>query len=102
MEDWIEWIIVIGGAALMFIFSHFSYEAHKRYLMWAAGLAGIGLMIWLKGAEYMWTWLLALGWLGVLVWLDRRLQMPAPPEETPSDTASDDSASDGRVGSRRY
>jgi hypothetical protein len=85
MSDFAEWLIVIGGAALMFCVTHISLKTHKRYILWGVGLAGIGLMVWFKGATYMWTWLLAACWLGVLAWLDRRVTAP---DEAPAVAAN--------------
>jgi hypothetical protein len=80
MDEVWEWLLIGMALAFLIAVEHFSYRSHKRQLMWVVGFAGITMMVWFKGAQYLWTWMLALVWLGVLFWLDHRLVVAeAPP-----------------------
>ena len=79
MVDWLlhddlgQWVLIIGGLGVLIGGEHLAKQSGRRFWMWAAGLAGIAILIWFKGADHAWTWLLAAGWLGVLAYADRKL-----------------------------
>jgi hypothetical protein len=58
------------------VFGFFEYlfgKSGKRFWMWAFGLVAIALMIWWRGAHLWATYVLALGWLGMIIYIDRRM-----------------------------
>jgi hypothetical protein len=65
-----EIVFVLFAGAAEYAF----YKSHKRFWMWAFGVVAIALMIWWRGAHLWTSYALALGWLGVLVFMDRRLR----------------------------
>lgn len=71
-DDFGQWVLIVAAFCGLVAAERFARANEKRFLAWLAGMLGIGLLIWLKGADEAWTWLLALGWLGVLVYVDRR------------------------------
>jgi hypothetical protein len=99
------WFVILVVAA-MAAWEHWSYLNNQRVMMWAAGVLGITFLIWFKGAGYMWSWLLGVGWFAVLVYADRRLhgETEAAKAETdgPRDSGQDGASARKRFGTRRY
>ena len=70
---WLVMALALGA------FLAWHYAAHVRtvrFWMWAFGMGGIALMIWVKGDEEIMTWILAAGWFSVLVYCDRVFAAP--------------------------
>lgn len=49
------------------------FRTNRRGLMWALGLVGIAVLVWWRGVTAWRSWILAAGWLAVLVYFDRRM-----------------------------
>jgi FtsH-binding integral membrane protein len=80
---------IIFGLLMAVVFGageYVLYRTGRRFWMWALGLAGIGLLVWIKGADQPWSYLLAVGWLLVLVYLDRRRSYEPAEGQTASQT----------------
>jgi phosphotransferase system glucose/maltose/N-acetylglucosamine-specific IIC component len=95
------WFIILVVAA-MAAWEHYAYLNSQRVWMWVAGLIGIALLIWFKGAEYMWSWMLGAGWLAVLAYADYRLLVGARDDAAPTPTDSRPANEPKSFGRRRY
>jgi hypothetical protein len=95
-----ELFIALLIIAAVVAWEHMAYLRNQRFQMWAAGLVGIGVLVWAKGPQYMWTWALAAGWLGALAYFDRRLNANVAAKA--AEEARPEPAQDADIPSRRY
>ncbi len=48
----------------------------KRFWMWALGAVWIAFVIWYRGPADFFTWIIVVGWLGLLAWFDVQMRKP--------------------------
>lgn len=59
-------LIILGGEYVL-------KRAGKRFWMWAVAAVWIVFVLWYRGTDNLGSWLLALGWLGVVAFIDQRV-----------------------------
>lgn len=82
-----EFIVILVIAAAFGLWEYIAYRMSARAWMWVAGLAGIGVLIWFKGADEVTSWMLGAGWVGVLAYFDHKLHVEKKVAEAARDIA---------------